>query len=32
LVRDRTLRATDHDGQQEARDTQEESPAHARHQ
>ena len=32
LVRDRTVRATDHDGQQESRDTQEESPAHARHQ
>ena len=32
LVRDRTVRATDHDGQQEARDTHEESPAHARHQ
>ena len=32
LVRDRTVRATDHDGQQEARDTQQESPAHARHQ
>jgi putative hemolysin len=32
LVRDRTVRATDHDGQQEARDTQEESPAHARRQ
>jgi len=32
LVRDRAVRATDHEGQQEARDTQEESPAHARHQ
>jgi putative hemolysin len=32
LVRDRTVRALDHDGQSEARDTQEESPAHARHQ
>jgi len=32
LVRDRTVRAIDHEGQQEARDTQEESPAHARHQ
>jgi putative hemolysin len=32
LVRDRTVRVTDHDGQQEARDTQEESPAHARRQ
>jgi CBS domain containing-hemolysin-like protein len=32
LVRDRTVRAVDHDGQQEARDTHEESPAHARHQ
>ncbi|MFZ2034123.1 MAG: hemolysin family protein [Candidatus Dormiibacterota bacterium] len=32
LVRDRTVRATDHDGQPEARDTQEESPAHARRQ
>ena len=32
LVRDRTVRATDHDGQQEARDNQEESPAHARRQ
>jgi putative hemolysin len=32
LVRDRTVRGTDHDGQQEARDTQEESPAHARRQ
>ena len=32
LVRDRTVRAADHDGQQEARDNQEESPAHARRQ
>jgi putative hemolysin len=32
LVRDRTVRATDNDGQQEARDNQEESPAHARRQ
>ena len=32
LVRDRAVRATDHEGQQEARDTQEESPARARHQ
>ena len=32
LVRDRGVRAGDHDGQQEARDTQEESPAHARRQ
>jgi len=32
LVRDRTLRGADHDGQQEARDNQEESPAHARRQ
>jgi CBS domain containing-hemolysin-like protein len=32
LVRDRAVRTTDHEGQQEARDTQEESPAHARHQ
>src|SRR5487761_170753 len=30
LVRDRTVRGMDHDGQQEARDTHEESPAHAR--
>ena len=32
LVRDRGSRPGDHDAQQEARDTQEESPAHARHQ
>ena len=32
LVRDRGTRPADHDGDQEARDTQEESPAHARHQ
>ncbi len=32
LVRDRTVRAADHDGQQEARDNQEELPAHARRQ
>ena len=32
LVRDRGTRSADHDGDQEARDTQEESPAHARHQ
>jgi putative hemolysin len=32
LVRDRTVRGADHDGQQEARDNQEESPAHARRQ
>jgi CBS domain containing-hemolysin-like protein len=32
LVRDRTVRAADHEGQQEARDNQEESPAHARRQ
>ena len=32
LVRDRGARPADHDGQQETRDTQEESPAHARRQ
>ncbi len=32
LVRDRSVRVTDHDVQHEFRDTQEESPAHARHQ
>jgi putative hemolysin len=32
LVRDRMARSADHDGEQEARDTQEESPAHARRQ
>jgi CBS domain containing-hemolysin-like protein len=32
LVRDRMIRSPDHDGEQEARDTQEESPAHARRQ
>ena len=32
LVRDRGVRPGDHDGQQEAQDTQEESPAHARRQ
>jgi CBS domain containing-hemolysin-like protein len=32
LVRDRGTRPGDHDGQQETRDTEEESPAHARRQ
>jgi putative hemolysin len=32
LVRDRMIRGSDHDGEQEVRDTHEESAAHARHQ